>query len=326
MNPTRQIVSILRPSFRELAKPYGALRERLLVDARCGGVALVQRTYAQHFHQLVVGPRLTEYWRVARLVAHQRLVRIETDVQRRFPRRRFPTHPRSAVLALHRAFTRGRFSGGRHWRLTDHVWPSDAALRYQFLTTLEQWQRRSPRPSLTLHAQISTAGRNAQPIIDPTHKKIAYPFGEETADPVDLVQRAIDNIVVGRGEYYAAVGIRDLAREVDHLTSQTESQHQPAIIGWRWMLSPAHTERVCPSGECLTYSTEDVGHPEGAGVYFDEVFPQSHPNCWCYMDPVYATDDQLNDPEWQPPQPDDGYADRVRQLVEQFHPMLAAAA
>lgn len=325
MNPT--LLPTLRTAYAALATPYARLRAQVLAEARAGGVEQVRRAYPALFARLVGEPKRQVSVALARRVAQGRLDYLATELRTRYPERPTKVHAQSGTLAIHQALRRPRWEGT--------VWPSDVWVQGKFLRTLDDWQRRAQAKAWSAHTlQASGAWGfaglvkqpQATPQLDPRHRKIAYPFGDATAvDEVELVERALDNVVMARGEYYAAVGLRDLATQVDQITSRIESGQQPFIIGWRWNLSPEHTEEKCRNHICLTFSEADVGHPSGPGVYFDAMFPQSHPNCWCTLDPEYADDTDLDDPTWTPPQPDEGYEDRVVALVEQFHDMLASA-
>jgi len=322
----RQLLTTLRDAFVQLRAPFAQLRTRVVDDATRHGTAGALRTFPHWYDICVAQPRRELFRRTATTIAHQRLTSIEQTIAQRYPHRRFPTSANSAHKAVHQALTRPRVSAGRAWHLGDMTWPVDRSLRVKFALTVDDWSRRArANQSITLHAAAShiaaALGQGKAPKI--TKPAIKYPFDDLTdVDAADLVGAALDDVVINRGEYYAAVGIRDLAREVDLLTARNESQRIPMIIGWRWTLSDAHTEEKCRASECLTYSTADVGHPAGGGVYFDLLFPQGHPNCWCNLEEVWAEDgDDAN-----VPQPPDDYEDRVRALTEQFHDFYAAAA
>lgn len=320
-----QLLADVRQAFGNLQKPIEAFREVMLEEARRGGYDAIQRTFVGHWSRLVTGPRREEFLRSARLVSARRLETLATELARRYPGRRVAVHQNTTAVA--RAFNRTRRSGARAWRLTDADWPMDQYVRSQFFTVLDGWRRRA---TLTLSAagdkkkKAVRVGKKAQPSIDPKHRKFAYPFEPGVGvEPEALIKPALDNVVIARGQFYVMAGIRDLMREVDHLAATLESQRHPEIVGWRWVLSSAHDEASSSPDECDRYATADMGHPFGEGVYYDLLLPESHPNCWCNIIPVWATPSQLADPEWEPPLPDEDYASRVKEMVEQFHPMLA---
>lgn len=341
------MLALLRQRYADARVPLDAVREAVLADVRRGGVALATRNFAAHWDRLVAGARASLLLDTAKTVSLRRLELLGTEIARRYPDRHFSVRPQSAVLAMHQVLTRTRVSGDRRWSLRDARWPLDAYITRTFVNTVNKWAAQaypSTAPSGCLHAsgaaawllsqkkarakrpKLSRVGKTETPRIDPTFKKFRYPFeaGETDIDPEDLVKQALDTVVVARGEFYIATALRDLAREVDHMTALTESGQVPMIIGWRWTLSSAHDRAPSSPDQCDVYAETDVGHPYGDGVYFDVLLPESHPNCWCNIEAVWARAEDLDDPRWVPPEPDDDYKERVREMVEQFHPMLAA--
>lgn len=153
------------------------------------------------------------------------------------------------------------------------------------------------------------------PTIDPVLKKFAYPLDEDVT-PEDLVEHAADFAVIGRGAYWAEVAMRDIARVADQAVIEALSGRTPVIKGWRWELSPAHDQASSSPDMCDVLARADFGY--GPGVYLAGRLPQSHPACWCSTQPVWATEEELADPEWKPPEATDEYIDGVDELVAEL--------
>lgn len=315
----------LREDFAVMRPWFAALRGRLLDEYRRGGQAQLERTFRHWYTQFVIVPRVALYRAALERTAARRGAVLSAELARRYGGRR-PFHPQSVARGAVNVWTCPR--GRTRWSYAQRRLPTDAEVQCRFLAVLQRWRAEQARRArgLTLAAKSEDDRRREwTPRIDPRHAKIAYPIRDDLSD-ADLVARALDTVVVARGQYFAEVGLRDIIREVDRAVSLIESGRQAVIVGWRWNLSPAHTEELCRSGICRALAETDVGHPHGPGVYFDALVPQSHPNCWCDLDAEWATDDEAADPDWEPPEPDADYEDRVRALVESYGGTMLAAA
>ena len=319
----------LRDDFRALAALFADFRARLLVEYRHGGMVQLRRTYRHWFDVHIAAPRQHLFHRAIEATALRRQAVLTTELRRRYGTGRWRVPADAARRAVAHVWRRPRGRG--RWAYAQPHWPMDRRLEIRFFVVLDGWLRRQRARPISdlaaaaaageeLEAKEEDAGPNLSPRIDPRHAKIAYPFGPGRTDLTDeeLVERALDDVVVARGEYFAEVGLRDLTREIDTAVSRIVAQDVAAIIGWRWTLSPDHDEALCKSGYCLAMSEADVGHPHGGGVYFDALLPSDHVSGWCAWEPEWADEDDVSDPDWTPPEPPDDYEDRVRDLVESF--------
>jgi len=318
----RHLLLTVKTAMDSVPLLYARFRRALLADARTGGPAAVQRQYMARFRQYVAEPRRALVVAVAHRAARLRAAAMVAGAHAH-PWVGHPAAPTAAVAAAAqrvalRALTHQRRGG---WRITDLEWPSDRYVQGLFFSTWDAWRRRAGGTALRAAADDEDADVDEDaPSIDPARRKIAYPFDEDVTDidPEELVDDALDDVVVGRGEYYAVAGIRDLAREADHLMSAMETAGlAPQIIGWRWTLSDSHKYSKQGDEVCEMLATADVGHPHGPGVYYDAFLPKSHPNCMCDLTEEWADDDELEDPDWEPPEPDDDYEDQVLALPGQ---------
>jgi hypothetical protein len=316
----------LHRGFTLIRPMYARLRDRLLEEYRHGGIEQLSRTYRHWHNQLVIAPRGVLFRDAMQRAAERRAALLAAELERRYGGRR-PFHPETIPRAIQHVWSRPR--GRRRWAYAQRRLPTDVMVRQRFTALLDDWRRRHRTDrGLAIQAKRDDGPApwpDRTPRIDPKLRKIAYPI-ELSPDEIDLVEQALDTVVVGRGQYFAEVGLTDIIREADRAVSMIESGRQAVIVGWRWTLSSAHTEEVCPSGICSALAEADVGHPHGAGVYFDALIPSSHPNCWCETEAEWATDDEAADPNFEAPEPPDDYESRVRAIFAACGVELLAAA
>lgn len=316
----------LHEGFRALRSPFAHLKAQLLQEYRRGGTTQLLRTYRHWYDRHVVAPRHALYQDALGRAAARRGAALARELKARYGDR-FPFHDDTVAKAMVRVWTAPR--GRTRWSYAQLRMPSDQVVQQRFTATLDEWtsrhraslEARAARLTLLAHKDDPPPA-DGVPRIDPDRKRVAYPsadLGEE-----DLVDRVLDTVVVGRGQYFAEVGLRDIVREVDRAVSLIEGGRQPMIIGWRWVLSPAHDEKLCPSGICSALAVADVGHPHGGGVYFDALIPSEHPNGWCEVQAEWADEDEVSDPTWTAPEPPDDYEDRVRAIYDEHGATLIA--
>lgn len=309
MSPTRrQFLLGLRSAMKDMKPPFLRLKSQLLGAYRQGGTVGIRQVYDRLWED-VAHQRGNLIVNHAEATAKRRAEVIAIETHRRYPHVMFPPRsPSIATSAIHKV----RQLHYVNEKIQSNTWKRDEWMKKFFLGNLAVWLDRW-RQSRTLRAEASERGGLPRRKIDPKFKKIAYPWGDETdISEEQVVERALDTFVVARGEYFAMAGLTDVVRAVDQAASQIASGGIPEIIGWKWELSSIH--QCCD--KCDQIAEFDAGHPGGPGVYWDSIFPQSHPNCVCSMEPVWADDDEAGDPDWSAPQPPDDYEDRVRGLMD----------
>lgn len=343
----REVAAVLRDSFSELRPLYAQAKRELLSTAKRGPSALLT-SYDNIWWQAVARPRFHILRNAALRAARQRAEAIQREALGQFRvlklRHRMSPPGTIAERAVQAMLARPR--GRQGWRIEDRWWPRDAWVKRVFFRTLQDFRRRADReakvvsihaaadlgeldgPLLELLAASGTSGFDAvkykgkagiRPKLAPKVAKIEYPFpsrkggkGKRTLE--ELVDSVADQIVLARGEYFAAVGIKDSLRESGFAAARAAGRETSYIWGWRWELDPAHPVY----DECDIFAQADVGHPAGPGVYFDgEAMVYSHPNCWCRLVPEWAPEDLLDDDgEFETPEPPRGYEKMLRQLEE----------
>lgn len=313
-SPTqRAFVRSLQLGIQDLRPLLSRLRRALLEVARHDGAEALRqhfdRLYVEHFAR----PRLKILTRVARHVAETRVTTLRTQAHQHYSNREWSTAPVVPQI-VERVLSQpiGRLS----WRFTDCTWPRDRWIRDKFFSVLDDAQRRRERlRQRALSASTDIEAREGEPPpkhphIDPTLRKFAYPIDPDLSD-VDLIERAADTVVVARGEYFAAVGMQTAMRAADSAARQIMRGEIPQIIAWQWELSPAHPR----PDRCDDYASADLTGL-GPGIYFDAAMPEDHANGLCGWIAVWANPSDVEDPDWEPPEPDDDYVARVEALIQ----------
>lgn len=326
------VIEVHRIGFNALHEPLDRLRQAALTVARRQGIDGLRRLLPRLYLELWARPRYHILRETAQSLARVRAARVHFVATARYgPTRtvgrvRTSGVERVADRMLDRPHT---MATGRRWSWQDRFTPRDVWILWRFWATLAEWTKRRDADALRAAAAEPLALwaekrkkrskpenplRPIQPKLDPRNKTIAYPMTDATE--VELVDAALDQVVVARGQYFAEVGMRDLLQHVDTAAARYALGQSGVIVGWRWTLSPAHEIK----DECDDFADADVGHPAGRGVYWDAMFPQTHPNDWCALSPEYADEEDVADPTWSPPEPDAGYVDRVTSLIETARP------
>lgn len=289
------------------------------------GLAEALKRYDTLWEQLVIHPRVQAITGAVIRVVTARLSYLGDEAVRRYGQSAVgpPLAPRLVHQVANDVL--GRRHGPHAWRYVDGWWPNDHWIKRRFLLALQDGQRRLRRLHAEEQRSIEAAlisDENARVKIDPRHSKFAYPIDPQTTE-LELIEKAADTVVVARGQYYAVVGLREAMRAAEQAADAAAGGALKQLQLWRWTPSAEHDSAPSSPDMCDMLAEADVGF--GPGLYHDSRLPQSHPECWCSLEPEWADGDadELVVP--------DDYEDRVDELmmslgVSYLEPISAARA
>jgi len=305
--PDPELLATIEAGFQQVRTPLEHLKTACLeIARRPGGVPALRRYYDQLWMQLFSHHRYETVVMTGRRAAQLRVARLAAAATQRYPDLHVAARIRPSVVGQVVDAAVARPLGKLGWKLSDPFWPRDAWIKQTFFAQVERGRRKLR----DIHA--AAPSKRATPTIDPRHRKFSYPIDASMSD-LDLVERALDDIVVARGAYYAEVGVRDFSRILDQAAAVAAAQDMRVIELWCWLLSPEHDSADSSPDICDDLAVADVGF--GPGIYSDDLLPDSHPNCWCSMEPVWSSPGAAEDPSYSPPAVPADYEDRVRSLM-----------